>query len=611
MNSIVFGFAGSVLALSSLLSFFFLMKRNSNRCITSSLSILITSDILSSILISIILFYNQYKGIMLQGTERSPKKDIMNLLKTINGTNEQEHEMTNCDSQIILMNYSLFMIPFANSFISLLSMSIQCNYNVEMFYRKCKNFMNLGVSHQTKETLFTNIADRNNTVTVVSVTSQWMIPILSAMILLFSGYEKSMDIDSVDMTCTFTTNFPFESCYFDTKDDSIEISNSTRYLLADQHNYINELALEKFQPNSSASDEIVSKVYSIVESALSSSGVQVHRPEQYYDVAELSNVTSFMKTPHGENGEDEVNVFDDLMKNESVQYIINTSTESGMNNLGVSSITATKSTNTTTDAEILKDIVQKIYSTKFKIKNRVRPQLVSKGRSYMDTADQILVVDTSIGIDGRNLTVSTCMKNQCIISVNFLKIHLFLLMIFIYFGPILASTILHMRSHYVCSNVLEKLEMSGRIESSASTGSNSSSPSKPSNFGWLGAQNGQAEEGEISNDKVQEIKRKVSSHSMKNPLVEMEKLSSIFRKSLISGVALWTPMFLVVLIKVFLCSDLPTWLLQFFYLVAISFGAVRNYFNLAVWKSSEILMNGFRKKNIVHPTSESLASGSK
>lgn len=612
MYTIVIEIAGIILILSSLVSFILLLKRNFQQCKTSPLYILVISDILSSALISVLLFFNQYKDTKFGDSEGSTNNDIMKLLKKINETDDEEDKTANCDLRVILMNYALFIIPFVNSFISLLSMSIQYNCDAEILYTKCRKLMNFYDSTQTRRNnpVFTHLSQKKKTVTAMSVVSQWAVPILSTATLLLASHKNSADIRSADMTCGLTTNFPFENCYFVISDSDTEASNSTGHLLVDKNNYIDEVALERLEPNSTATDEVVSNVYGIVESVLASSGIKPERPEGYYDSMQLMNVTSFMKIPNKPYEEDEIRLFEDLMKNVSKQYVSHVSTETVIYTASTEnpSTTSINPANMTSNAEIFKNIVQKIYSNKFNVRSKIKQQLLPKGR-YINEDGQMLMWDEKIDEDDVQFQVtSSCMTNQCFISTTFLKIHLFLLMIFIYFGPILLSTIFNMRSNYICSNALEKLEISDRMETQVSSPElNLPGPNKPSKFGWLGPKHESAEPGNTSKNEESQVERSIikveeSLPSMRDEVEEMEKLSRTFKTSLTTGVVLWSPMFLQVLMKVFLCSDLPMWLTQLFYFMAISYGAVRNYFNLRILRSSAILTNGFKKKNVVHPT---------
>uniref|UniRef100_A0A6V7JSL6 Uncharacterized protein n=1 Tax=Bracon brevicornis TaxID=1563983 RepID=A0A6V7JSL6_9HYME len=627
MNSIVLATAAGLLILSSLISLIYLLKRNFKKCLTSPLHVLATSDIFTSFLTAALL--------IIHPLTQSPN-DYTNFLEKTNDTN------FNCDFKTILMNLAVFLVPFTNSFMSLLSMSLQCNRDVGKLHNKCNNILNCdsdlkNIENSRKSMKFYLKKLRGSKmITIFGIFSQWLIPAVVTGILLLAPPEITKKSEIDEFSCFFTKKFPFENCF----ENSSEKLNSSGYFYNDnKNNYIDNMEMEKLETNSSAEvDQVVEKIYGIMNGMMNSTQ-EIQRPEGFWNGPQLMNITSFLRLPsidknssdhkneykseytnenesenknkneYGDEKAGEEKLFENLMKNASAHFVLGTPPEiKAPEVLGAPklpeiiktaefSVKRRKNSTSLNDVQIYNQILQKIHGTK---NNKVRDKLRRpplKGRAENQYTLTFEEISNEFGHN------SSCLENRCLISGNFLKIHTFLLLIFIYFLPIFLSTLLNMRSRYICVSSIEKLEISRRR--SGAQVSDESRPNKPSTFGWFDSE--KSEEGEGGSSEEQPPVEKLADKSddafknMGEETEEMKKLVDNFRTSLITGISLWTPIFLEILGKIFLCADPPMWLMNFFYLVGVSFGAVRNYFNLKMLKSSEIIKEIFMKKNIVHP----------
>lgn len=85
-----------------------------------------------------------------------------------------------------------------------------------------------------------------------------------------------------------------------------------------------------------------------------------------------------------------------------------------------------------------------------------------------------------------------------------------------------------------------------------------------------------------------------------NQVENVLKLFDMIKMSLLYGILLWTPIFLEILLKVFMLFNIPEWLINITYLSATMFGLLRNIFNLKMIKLQEINKN-IIKANTIYP----------
>lgn len=580
MNKNVLITGATALIISSLVSLTILLKKRFKLWKSSPHYLLAISDIFSSIMIAIVLLLNKFESVKFnpphQVAEDLELRNIMKLLEQGNETIKIDkviNDNIDCNYKTILMHYAIFLVPFANAFISLLSVSIQCNFDVGCVEEKCGEVVDYSKSDLEENKLMDNFwkkkKKKRRVLTGFSVASQWVIPILLTGILNLAGLEKSDDvIRSNEVSCMFTVNFPFENCYSFDQD----VINMTQPTTIDK-NYIEELFIQEETTEVNPDvDQVVSKIYEIVGSAMNASNLPMEKSTSFYEPDKLSTVVEFMNTGPTEEGQKkDVKLFDELMKNSTIYY---STTESLLATELTRQISSPSSTTPmisfNNSQQIYADIVKRIHGASIKIKVKDKNKYQKKrSEKYVNLKD--------------NLNKSSiCMENQCFISTNFLRIHLFFLLILIYLMPIFLSTLLNMRAKYICSNIIEKL--ASHMESSTVK------INKPETSNWF---SGQQQQNESKNNKLLTINEEVEG---------VNKLSSTFTTSLILAIILWTPVFIEILMKVFLCLDPPDLITNILYLTAISFGIFRNALNLRIIKIQETIYETCKHRNSIHPT---------
>ena len=692
MHPTILAISGYTLLLSSLVSLVILLKKNINRCVASAVHLLTMSDILSSLLTGILLIYNQYSHpsnkpfghqvinntfmsnktwmeLVNINNEKSPSETI----RSFESVPDNDHE-TYCNFGDVVMHYAMFIFPFANAFVSLLSFSARSTVDLNYVSSKCGRFIDTSRSKCKKNTNY-NETDRSRAnnemkVTGLGIAGQWIIPMLLTAVLQFAGHEETKNINrSQEANCIYGTNFPFENCYATESSNIVKYFNRTEYTTTSSNNYIETHIdpISKLSEENSTDPEItgiLAKIYHIVESARNSSGIEndTMKVTSFYDASQLLNITKFKEKNEtaGETIEDfknsmkeetsldfrpqveidsnaELQLFDSLMKNsseildEEPEY---RNDESETEELDYTDIVESQKvmmepvkseTTTLTDKEIYADIVKKIQSvsTQFRVRDKLRESRVNE-QSRMQKNFQR---SENFGMFNRE-DMPECMKNQCFLSTSFIKVHLLILIFLVYFLPIFFTALIHMRARYECRNMREKLRMN--------SGGNSNEDNKGSDVngsegveidqsgpsGWFseGMCSGRDISSSSSEDLVcaEKIKnnnstsadaRKHSSEdsrmieSFREETCEMEKLSDLFKTSMLCAILLWTPAFLEVLSKVFLCIQLEDWLMNISFFAAILFGTVRNSLNLRMIRIRETLGDDCKKVNSVYPSS--------
>lgn len=235
--------------------------------------------------------------------------------------NEVDRNVTlTCDMKDILKQYGMLLAALTNAFISLLTFTIQCNLNAACIKKRCANMVKslrntqleskgeLKVKRRESEIFESeeepaslqrdsNVKTRSNIIqrirelskfrtlkedgdkkptnsrqkTSFLVTSHWLVPFLVVGILYFAEYSDMNNVKHTeDIECVFESNFPMNG--FDTfldADNNLNIIDSVAYMTPLEHNYFfNEKLSNESKPNGVEIDEVVSKVQSIVRTAL-------------------------------------------------------------------------------------------------------------------------------------------------------------------------------------------------------------------------------------------------------------------------------------------------------------------------------------------------------
>lgn len=216
--------------------------------------------------------------------------------------------------------------------------------------------------------------------------------------------------------------------------------------------------------------------------------------------------------------------------------------------------------------------------------------------------------------------------NECIVSSEFLKLHLFILSFAIYFLPILLCCILQVRGEHTCETALEILKAKAGLISTLLRDDSNDDDNVVVNEGahmeWLsasgesagrrGSTDGSNKSLEIrdSHSSTTDIRMMNKKHKRcveardRDMLLEvncMARICRVVKMSLILCVFLWSPIFLGTLLRVFSCIHAPQWLTDTTFLSAISFGVIRNVLNIYIIKIQELCSNDSAKENSIHP----------
>lgn len=254
--------------------------------------------------------------------------------------------------------------------------------------------------------------------------------------------------------------------------------------------------------------------------------------------------------------------------------------------------------------------------------------------SHTSTTDQqnvLLVIKTIYQNDNTLKTMSINTIDTCFISIQFLKLHLIVLVFVIYFLPILFSAVLQQHGKLNCRIVLNRLKIRNDMPANNSninfendvtdSVSNNSTDSKE---GFRSTQTSECIEGHMEElgrdysvlDQIGVHKKnsgkKWSEYVINeddrdkihlNAIKQVQNILTLFdtiKISLLCGTLLWTPILIEILFKVFVSSHVPGWLLNITYMSGITFGILRNIFNLKMIKLQET-DTSIVKTNSIHP----------
>lgn len=332
MHPTVLAVTGYVLLLSSLITFVFLLRKICSKKNKSPFYILSTSDVFSTILTAIILLVNRIEaGIRLSyNWQNNTLSDMLNRTWTIEeeknyqfpflqirNLREADLDVTlTCDMKDIFMQYGILLAALTNAFVSLLTLTLQCNLTAVCMKQRCTDIMkslvndiqlkpkDVKVTHRERkipedgqEPAFQqdNIDNVKNQSSFLQrivkifkyqitskgdkpakffVTSHWLVPFLVVAILYFAEYNDMNTIRYTENTeCVFDSNFPMNDFYiFSDVEDNLKIADSMIYTTPVGNKYLNQKLSSKIKPSSAEVDEIVLKVQKIVNSVLNYTG---------------------------------------------------------------------------------------------------------------------------------------------------------------------------------------------------------------------------------------------------------------------------------------------------------------------------------------------------
>ncbi|KZC03914.1 hypothetical protein WN55_00094 [Dufourea novaeangliae] len=328
MYSLVLSVAAYTLLLSSFITIVTLLRKQFTQWMNTSLYILSMSDVLFSILTASIILINymavdktNWDNIIflsnIKWDEEDQKDRFIKFHKMFNDSvNRNNFSMSSeCNIMHTIIQYGMFLVPFTNSFVSLLVFSTQCNLNVfSLKYQCLKSFQLQGYvvekmnetdsrtskskvqSTESCETIereniqfdlkcklierfkrrflrvfkYNEIKKDNKMTVTVFVISQWIIPILVTGLLFLSEYDNRNYIkDLKNMECFTGNNLLFDDCQNNIKVINTIQNYSSLYAIPLHQDYINNTEpLHIPNENNTQVNEIIFKVQNIVHSAL-------------------------------------------------------------------------------------------------------------------------------------------------------------------------------------------------------------------------------------------------------------------------------------------------------------------------------------------------------
>ena len=355
MHSAVLDATGYTLLLSSFITLVILLWKGCKRKKKLSFYVLSASDVFSAILTAIILLVNHIDdGIRLSYNWQNNTNGAIFNTWTMGddyrfpflqaypreAVNEVDLNVTlTCGMQDLLMQYGMLIAALTNAFISLLTFTVQCNLNAICAKRRYGDVMrslkniqleskNVKVKCQNGEMLKNeqepasqqgdniNVKNRSNIIqrnmkisnfrtlkeddkrpTNFLVMSHWLVPFLVVGMLYFAEYNDMNDArDAEDIECIFGSNFPMNDFdIFSVTDDNLNITGSVTYMTLSENNYFfNEMPSNKSKPSSAEIDEVVSKVQSIVRTALRYASNSTMKITDFHNTPRLQNLTQYI-----------------------------------------------------------------------------------------------------------------------------------------------------------------------------------------------------------------------------------------------------------------------------------------------------------------------------
>lgn len=332
MHPTVLAVTGFALLLSSFITFAFLLRKKCSKKNKSPFYILSASDVFSTILTAITLLVNRIEaGIRLSyNWQNNTLGDMLNRTWTIEeeknyqfpflqirNLRETDFDVTlTCDTKDIFMQYGILLAALTNAFVSLLTLTLQCNLTAACMKQKCADIMKSlvndiqlkpkdvthrerKISEDGQESTFQqqdnvdNMKNENSFLQRIMkifkfritskgdkpvkffVTSHWLVPFLVVAILYFAEYNDMNTIRYTENTeCVFDSNFPMNDFYiFSDVEDNLKIADSIIYATPVGNKYlVTEELSNKIKPSSAEVDEIVFKIQKIVNSELNYTG---------------------------------------------------------------------------------------------------------------------------------------------------------------------------------------------------------------------------------------------------------------------------------------------------------------------------------------------------
>ncbi|KAK1128313.1 hypothetical protein K0M31_002781 [Melipona bicolor] len=506
---------------------------------------------------------------------------------------------------------------------------------------------------------------KDKKITTIFVLSQWIIPILIMGLLYLSEYNINPTKDMESKKCFIESILFLDDCYNNIKTrNTSQNADIETYTIPDK-DYINNKEDVTLQISNTQVNEIISKIQNLVFSAMNDtstifSNTTSYNTSEFIDITnylELDTYTKDMK--QNNNTENELNVINNenntnlqsniqvsnYTDNEgSLMNFLKDASKEKIYNGEINANTTEKLNFRRSPAGIIgsEDItnnfmnITRKYNIPFMLNelkyNSKQTKELKESKPKEIFSDIKTIIYKS---DNISKTTQIYTMDKCFISIQYLKVHLLMMVFIIYFLPILFSSILQQHGKLNCQIILEKLKAKNKILSSNSKSDLTSEinkiyfdvpisskesstlkqdsqclnenlhPQKAMDFNELDLTEIHEENfNKKWNESYKDNRHSISFDETKIQLnqyaINTLQLFDNIKMSLLSGILLWTPLFFECLIKVFTVLYIPEWLLTMTYLVGTAFNAIRNVFNLKMIKLQGNNTSA-TKTNSIHP----------
>ncbi|KAF3420243.1 hypothetical protein E2986_09316 [Frieseomelitta varia] len=479
---------------------------------------------------------------------------------------------------------------------------------------------------------------KDKKITTIFVLSQWIIPILIMGLLYLSEYNINPTKDMENKKCFIESTLFLDDCYNNIKTtNTSQDTNIETYTIPDK-DYINNKEDVTLQISNTQVNEIISKIQNLVFSAMNNT-FTISSNATSYNTSEFIDITNYL----------ELDTYTKDMKQNN-----NTTNEFNLINIeNNTNLQSNKQSNyTDKDNERLlmtnflkNTLKEKIYNGEI---NRNSTEKLNFRRSPAGIIGSEDITNNFMNITGKynipfmlnGLKYNMIIHQRQCKYIQWINVHLLMMVFIIYFLPILFSSILQQHGKRNCQIILEKLKAKNKILLSNSKSDLTSEinkiyfdvpisskrptlkqdsqclnenlhPQKPMDFNELDLteirkENFNKKWNESYKDNrysmsFDETKIQLNMNQLNQYAINTLQLFDNIKMSLLSGILLWTPLFFEYLIKVFTVLYIPEWLLTMTYLVGTAFNTIRNVFNLKMIKLQEKNMSA-TKTNSIHPT---------
>ncbi|PSN41955.1 hypothetical protein C0J52_06430 [Blattella germanica] len=522
LSSALCWFLGAFLLLTGTTTSTYLVWLQVQRGVTG-FSILATSDGLATIAISIAF--------------------LLNAAHSQDPTTRISMAPSQCNKGQLTLASALFLAPFVNAFMSTMAHSVESK------------------AHETQAR---SLRERKNPKLASGIAAQWMVPIISALVLLSAGVQHSRPFRSNNAeTCMQgTAIMPIsvettEHCLFqeDLSDYIAALMNS--------HN-VTQQNIKFHKPNDSKlieveTSNVIDKIHRILQSSLPihrsrrtsfkkqqpdyEDGTYYNTQDEYYDKVEDSIDTELQDTTESEEppetlleNESNINVEQPTEPARSTdlpstQHEFNTQITDDTSEYITRPIQEESEIPTTVNsAQSSSDTVQEFGATQENLiiptfetvtpQATIRPTPTQESSIHQQTESNLINVQIPD-------TVNLCLV-KCYFSETFLKKYLFVLLFLGYFIPIIATLVLHF-----------------------------SAP---------------------SSGNIIEVKPSTAAESGLEVACTMQPTA--VKHSLLASVILWTPTLVETLLRAWFCVISPEWLTTLLFVLAQAHAIIRNFLNV-------------------------------